>query len=101
MQSPPHTSFFPIASSEFYIDPNMGSMKDAFSVTCKFEKYQIGEDKAWTCINATKYDFMECVKVSVGCSEREEEAVEDMRRFFALQNAQCYAIHSCLSTGPK
>ena len=65
----------------------MGSMKDAFSVTCKFEKYQIGEDKAWTCINATKYDFMDRVKVSVGCSEREEEAVEDMRRFFALQNA--------------
>ena len=76
-----------ISSSEFYIDPNMGSIKDAFSVTCKFEENRFGDAKSWTCINATKYEFStsddcpgtatnlkECIRVSVNwlqCVERD------------------------------
>lgn len=57
----------------------MGSIKDAFSVTCKFDQVDIIETKAWTCVNASKYEysitedcpdsatsFKDCVKVSVG-----------------------------------
>ena len=65
----------------------MGSIKDAFSVTCKFEENRFGDAKSWTCINATKYEFSttddcpgtatnikECIRVSVGwlqCVERD------------------------------